>query len=108
MVPVIEHAIAGISLALGECKMLCWLVVKTTKSFNIGLMGDAVRDAPIKMGYQDSSSPTPVAYRRGCGHFAGKPLALGEKLCHPSLTTLAAIEQAIAGIALALDECDML
>jgi hypothetical protein len=39
---------------------------------------------------------------------AGKPLALGEKLCHPSLTTLAAIEQAIAGIALALDECDML
>jgi hypothetical protein len=71
-------------------------------------MGDAVRDAPSKMGYQDSSSPTPVAYRRGCGHFAGKPLALGEKLCHPSLTTLAAIEQAIAGIALALGSYEML
>jgi hypothetical protein len=52
--------------------------VKSAKSFNIGLMADAVWDATIRMGYQDSSSPTPVAYRRGCGHFAGKPLALGE------------------------------
>jgi hypothetical protein len=39
---------------------------------------------------------------------AGKPLALGEKLYHPSLTTLPAMKQAIAGIALALGECDML
>jgi hypothetical protein len=44
----------------------------------------------------------PVNLWRWVNGPAGKPLALGEKLCHPSLTTLAAIEQAIAGIALAL------
>jgi hypothetical protein len=38
-VPAVEPAAAGIALALGECKMLCWLVVKSAKSFNIGLMG---------------------------------------------------------------------
>jgi len=37
-VPAVEPAAAGISLALGECKMQCWLDVKTTKSINIGLM----------------------------------------------------------------------
>jgi hypothetical protein len=37
-VPAVEPAAAGIALALGECEMLCWPDVKTTKSINIGLM----------------------------------------------------------------------
>jgi hypothetical protein len=44
-VPAVEPAAAGIALALGECEMLCWLDVKTTKSNNIGLMAEAVGDA---------------------------------------------------------------
>jgi hypothetical protein len=43
-VPAVEPAAAGISLALGEFEMLCWLVVKTAKSNNIGLMAEAVGD----------------------------------------------------------------
>jgi hypothetical protein len=43
-VPESKQAPAGIALALGECKMQCWLVVKTTKSINIGLMAEAVGD----------------------------------------------------------------
>jgi hypothetical protein len=37
-VPARKQALAGIALALGEFEMLCWLVVKTAKSINIGLM----------------------------------------------------------------------
>jgi hypothetical protein len=43
-VPAVEPAAAGIALALGECKKLCWPDVKTTKSNNIGLMAEAVGD----------------------------------------------------------------
>jgi hypothetical protein len=43
-VPGSEQALPGIWLTLGECKMQCWLVVKTTKSINIGLMAEAVGD----------------------------------------------------------------
>jgi hypothetical protein len=64
---------------MGECQMLCLLTVKTTKSNNMVPMAEAVGDAPLRMGYLNSPSPTPVAYRRGCGQFAGKPLAVGEK-----------------------------
>jgi hypothetical protein len=42
--PAIEHAIAGIALALGKLDMM---VVKTTKSFNIGLMAEAVKSRQI-------------------------------------------------------------
>jgi hypothetical protein len=59
--------------------MLCLLTVKTTKSNNMGLMAKAVGVAPLRMGYLNSPSPFPVEYRRGCGQFAGKPLAVGEK-----------------------------
>jgi hypothetical protein len=59
--------------------MLCLLTVKTTKSNNVGLMAEAVREAPLRMGYLNGPSPTIVAFRRGCGQFAGKPLAVGEK-----------------------------
>jgi hypothetical protein len=45
----------------------------------MGLIAEAVGDALLRMGYLNSPSPTPVAYRRGCGQFAGKPLAVGEK-----------------------------
>jgi L-serine deaminase len=41
-VPAVEPAAAGISLALGECEMLCWLVVKSAMSNNIGLMAAPV------------------------------------------------------------------
>jgi hypothetical protein len=78
-VPGSVHALTSIAVALGECKMLCLLTVKTTKSNNIGLMAEAVGDAPLRMGYLNCPSLIPVAYRRGCGQFAGKPLAVGEK-----------------------------
>jgi hypothetical protein len=74
-VPGSGHALTGIALALGKCKMLCLLTVKTTRSNNMGLIAEAVGDAPLRMGYLNSPSPHPVAYRRGCGQFAGKPLA---------------------------------
>jgi hypothetical protein len=48
--PAMKQALAGIALALGECKMQCWLDMKTTKSFNIGLMAEAVGD--VVGGYQ--------------------------------------------------------
>jgi len=44
-VSAVEPAAAGIALALGECEMLCWPDVKTTKSINIGLMAAPV--APV-------------------------------------------------------------
>jgi hypothetical protein len=53
-VPGSEQAPAGIRLALGECKMQCWLVVKTTKSINIGLMAEAVGD--VVGGYRGLKS----------------------------------------------------
>jgi hypothetical protein len=77
-IPGSEHTLAGTRLALGRLAMM---VLETAQPVNL---------------WRWVNSPT------------GKPLELGEKLCHPSLTTLAAIEQAIAGIALALGECDML
>jgi hypothetical protein len=53
-VPAVEPAAAGIQLPLGKCKMLCWLVVKTTKSINIGLMAEAVGD--VVGGYRGLKS----------------------------------------------------
>jgi hypothetical protein len=78
-VPGSGHALNGLALPLGECKMLCLLTVKTTRSNNMDLIAEAVENAPLRMGYLNSPSPTPIAYRRGCGQFAGKPLAVGEK-----------------------------
>jgi L-serine deaminase len=48
-VPAVEPAAAGISLALGEFEMLCWLVVKSAMSNNIGLMAAPV--ANVVGGY---------------------------------------------------------
>jgi L-serine deaminase len=48
-VPAVEPAAAGIALALGECEMLCWLVVKSAMSNNIGLMAAPV--ANVVGGY---------------------------------------------------------
>jgi hypothetical protein len=73
------------------------LTVKTTKSNNMGLLAEAVGDASLIMGYLKSPSSTPVAYRRGCGQFSGKPLAVGEKWFHPSLSSVAAMVGRDAG-----------